>query len=93
MSKPFVYVEYAFMFDPAETWQEMYEFDHMLDEFLETKGLEAEKINPMVPGGKAIIYIKKMDMMKQMEEASKESVLQYDPSKEKVKLRVRLPKE
>lgn len=82
-----MYAEYSFMFDPAETWEQLYEFEHMLDEFLETLGLEAEKVIPLSVSSKAIIYIKKKPVLESMKD------IPYDPSTSKVKLKVKLPKE
>ena len=83
-----MYIDYSFVYDPAETFQYMYEFESMLDDFLESKGLEAEKISSFVPGGKCIIYIKKKPLMEQIK-----SEEPYDPKTSKVKMKVKLPKE
>lgn len=37
-----VYVNYLFVFDPAETWGHMYELDSDLGKFLKEKGLDAD---------------------------------------------------
>ena len=38
-----MYKEYAFIFDPAESFQYMYEFESKLDEFFSMSGYEVEK--------------------------------------------------
>lgn len=39
-----VYLKYAFMFDPAETWSQQSQFDSTLMQFLDKVGLRAEVV-------------------------------------------------
>ena len=88
MSKNLMYKEYAFIFDPAESFQYMYEFEAKLDEFFEMSGYEVEKITNS-DFGKCIVYIRKKDIMEEMEEA--ESDMDYRPETGKIKLKVKIP--
>ena len=67
MSKKLMYKEYAFIFDPAESFQYMYEFESKLDDFFEMTGYEVEKITNS-DYGKCIVYIRKKDIMEEMAE-------------------------
>lgn len=90
MSKNLMYKEYAFIFDPAESFQYMYEFESKLDDFFEQTGYEVEKITNS-DFGKCIVYIRKKDIMEEMQEA--ESEMDYKPEKAKIKLKVRIPQD
>lgn len=67
MSKNLMYKEYAFIFDPADSFQYMYEFEAKLDEFFSMTGYEVEKITNS-DYGKCIVYIRKKDIMEEMAE-------------------------
>lgn len=90
MSKNLMYKEYAFIFDPAESFQYMYEFESKLDDFFEQTGYEVEKITNS-DFGKCIVYIRKKDIMEEMQEA--ESEMDYKPETAKIKLKVRIPQD
>jgi len=88
MSKNMMYKEYAFIFDPAESFQYMYEFEAKLDDFFAETGFETEKITNS-DYGKCIIYIRKKDIIEEMAQAP--SDMDYDPNKAKIKLKVKIP--
>lgn len=56
-----VFLEYAFMFDPSDSWSSLYEFESELGKFFSSKSLEAQIIKSVEgqPGGKRILYIRK----------------------------------
>ena len=85
-----MYKEYAFIFDPAESFQYMYEFESKLDDFFEQTGYEVEKITNS-DFGKCIVYIRKKDIMEEMQES--ESDMDYKPETAKIKLKVRIPQD
>lgn len=88
MSKNMMYKEYAFIFDPAESFQYMYEFEAKLDDFFEETGFETEKITNS-DYGKCIIYIRKKDIIEEIAQAP--SDMDYDSGKAKIKLKVKIP--
>ena len=90
MSKNLMYKEYAFIFDPAESFQYMYEFESKLDEFFSMSGYEVEKITNS-DFGKCIVYIRKKDIMEEMLEA--ENDMDYRPETGKIKLKVKIPQD
>ncbi len=89
MSKNMMYKEYAFIFDPAESFQYMYEFEAKLDEFFSMSGYEVEKITNS-DFGKCIVYIRKKDIMEEMAES--ENDMEYNPGQQKVKVKIKIPK-
>jgi len=89
MSKNMMYKEYAFIFDPAESFQYMYEFEAKLDDFFEQTGYEVEKITNS-DFGKCIVYIRKKDIMEEMAES--ENDMEYNPGQQKVKVKIKIPK-
>ena len=89
MSKNMMYKEYAFIFDPAESFQYMYEFESKLDEFFTMSGYEVEKITNS-DFGKCIVYIRKKDIMEEMAES--ENDMEYNPGQQKVKVKIKIPK-
>ncbi len=89
MSKNMMYKEYAFIFDPAESFQYMYEFESKLDEFFSMSGYEVEKITNS-DFGKCIVYIRKKDIMEEMAES--ENDMEYNPGQQKVKVKIKIPK-
>lgn len=56
--KNLVMLEYAFMFDPKQTWSHIDDFEDDLAAFFKTKGLEAQIISP-INGykGRRILFI------------------------------------
>ena len=84
-----MYKEYAFIFDPAESFQYMYEFESKLDEFFSMSGYEVEKITNS-DFGKCIVYIRKKDIMEEMAES--ENDMEYKPGQQKVKVKIKIPK-
>ena len=84
-----MYKEYAFIFDPAESFQYMYEFEAKLDDFFEQTGYEVEKITNS-DFGKCIVYIRKKDIMEEMAES--ENDMEYNPGQQKVKVKIKIPK-
>lgn len=89
MSKNLMYKEYAFIFDPAESFQYMYEFEAKLDDFFQMTGYEVEKITNS-DYGKCLVYIRKKDIMEEMSES--ENDMEYNPGEQKVKIKVKIPK-
>jgi hypothetical protein len=85
MSKNMMYKEYAFIFDPADSFQYMYEFESKLDEFFSMTGYEVEKITNS-DYGKCIVYIRKKDIMEEMSEND----MEYNPGEQKVKIKVKI---
>ncbi len=62
--KPMVLLDYTFLFDPADTWQHLYQFEKELVDFLASKGLESEVIKAIEgQAGKRILYIKKKEVV------------------------------
>jgi hypothetical protein len=57
-----VFLEYAFMFDPSETWGHLYQFEEDLFKFFDDKGLEVSKISSISgQSGKRVMLIKQKD--------------------------------
>ena len=53
-------LQYNFMFDPAETWSSLYEFEADLARFFSSKNLDAQIIKSIEgQSGNRILYIKK----------------------------------
>jgi hypothetical protein len=53
-------LQYNFMFDPAETWSSLYEFESDLAKFFSSKSLDAQIIKSIEgQSGNRILYIKK----------------------------------
>ena len=61
MSKQLAYLEYLIMFDPAETWSHLFEFENKFGEFLGTLGLEAEISVSIGMATKRVLVIKKKE--------------------------------
>jgi hypothetical protein len=60
-----VFLEYEFIFDPAETWSSLYELEGSLTKYLDSIGMEGE-IMETVEGqsnGRRIIFVKKKPEM------------------------------
>jgi len=71
MSKQTAYLEYVIMFDPAETWAHLFEFENKFGEFLGTIGLEAEITTPIGMATKRILFIRKKEEIQPLEEPVK----------------------
>lgn len=58
------FLDYAFLFDPSETWRNLFQFEADLIKFFESQGIEAETLKP-VEGqyGKRILVLKKKPMI------------------------------
>lgn len=61
MSKQIALLEFSVMFDPAETWAHMYEFEASFANFLKFIGLEAEVMMPVGMGTKRVLFIRKIE--------------------------------
>lgn len=61
MSKEIAFLEYVFMFDPSETWSNIYDFEDQLSQFFNDKGLEAVIVNTVKgqSGGRILMINKK----------------------------------
>ena len=72
-----VFLEYSFIFDPADTWSHIWEFEEDLAKFFEERGLEALTISSVDErAGKRLLYIsKKQELVPPIPE-EKESVKQ-----------------
>jgi hypothetical protein len=62
MDKKFAFLEYLFLFNPADSWTSLSDFEHDLADFFSAHGLDAE-ILKTVEGqiGKRILLIKKAE--------------------------------
>ena len=74
-----VHVKYAFIFDPVDTWQNMYQLDATLAEFLRTKGLQAEIVKTQTGQEQVkMLFISKLpsDMASSSEEPEEKTIKQ-----------------
>ena len=55
--------EFMIIFDPSETWTNVYQLDSDFAAFLKTKGLEAQVLTPLGGSTRRIINITKMEEM------------------------------
>ena len=63
MSKAFL--EYAFIFDPVDTWQHLFEFEQDLAKFFNERNLQAEILETVGgQSGRRVIVITKKEMIK-----------------------------
>lgn len=46
-----VFLDYSFLFNPKDTWQNLHQFETDLQKFLKSKGLRAEIISPVSGSG------------------------------------------
>lgn len=62
--KDVAFLEYAFMFNPNETWTHLHQFESDLADYFKTLGLEAEIVNSANgQPGKRIMLLKKIEMV------------------------------
>jgi len=67
------FLEYAFIFDPAETWAHLYEFEGDLAKFFDEHGFEAEVLQTVSEqSGRRVFVIKKKETMIPTEESTEE---------------------
>lgn len=60
--KDVAFLEYTFMFNPVDTWQNLYQFEDQLAEFFKTKGLEANIVKTVAgQSGRRIMMISKIE--------------------------------
>lgn len=58
--KDIAFLEYAFLFDPTETWSNLYQFEQMLGKYFDTLGFDATIVKTVEKGaGKRILFITK----------------------------------
>ena len=71
-------LKYNFMFDPIETWSNLYQFESDLNTFFATKGMTVEVVKPVEgSGGERIMFIKKrQDMVPTQQEVKDKSIMQ-----------------
>jgi len=63
------FLEYAFIFDPVDTWQHLYQFEQDLGKFFEERNLEAEILETVGgQSGRRVIVIKPKVVIPTMEE-------------------------
>ena len=71
-------LKYSFMFNPVETWTNLYQFEQDLNAFLTAQGMEVEVIKS-VEGGSSdrIMFIKKkQEIAPTQEEVKQKSIMQ-----------------
>jgi len=60
--KVLVFLEYTFLFAPAEGWSHLYEFEHDLARFFSERGFEADIFKTIEgQGTKRILYLKRKE--------------------------------
>lgn len=71
-------LKYNFMFDPIETWTNLYQFEADLNEFFASKGMTVEVVKPVEGnGGERIMFIKKkQELVPEQVEVKQKSILQ-----------------
>lgn len=61
MANPIVFLEYTFLIDTATTFHHLFEFEKLLGEFLETRGMQAENIKAVEGSlAKRVMFITKL---------------------------------
>ena len=61
--KTLAFLEYSFLFDPADGWAHLYEFEQDLSKFFNERGLEVVVIKTIEgTATKRILYLRKADM-------------------------------
>lgn len=70
--KEVAFLEYAFMFDPSETWSNLYQFEDALAKYFDECGLEAVVVKTVTgQAGKRILMLNKKPMIERVEEPKK----------------------
>jgi hypothetical protein len=75
-------LRFNFMFDPIDTWTNMYQFEQDLNMFFASKGMSVETIKPVEgSGGERIMFIKKKrELVETQEEVKDKSIQQQKAS-------------
>ncbi len=75
-------LKYSFMFDPNETWSNLYQFESDLNMFFSGKGMEVEIVKTVEGAvNDRIMYIKKKDeLVESQEEVKEKSIAQQKAS-------------
>lgn len=67
MAKSMAFLEYAFFFDPKDTWSHLSQFENSFAKFLKEHGMEGQILNSINPnGGKRIVYIRALTVPQEM---------------------------
>lgn len=62
--KPLAFLEYAFMFEPTETWSNIHAFERDLADFFAAHGLEAQVLKTVDGAtGRRILFVRKIELL------------------------------
>lgn len=66
------FLEYAFLFDPKDTWQHLSQFENAFSKFLRSYGMEGQVLNSINPkDGRRIVYIRAQTIPAEMGKEAK----------------------
>lgn len=65
---------YSFLFDPADTWQQLSQFEQDLNAYFNDRGMQCQVIQPLGAGNKIIHITKKPEIAPPVEKQVKGNV-------------------
>lgn len=72
--KDIAFLEYTFMFDPSQTWSNLYQFENDLSKFFADRGYDAVIVKTVAgQGGRRILMLQPKPMVDVVEEPKKEA--------------------